>query len=492
MLDERAVCRGIAGAVDGRQVVRRAAAAGLADQARRAVADLALPLRARPVCAALRTLAIWTKRAVLVDVRQRALAIAVGRAAPLRDAGRLPGRSRTRYLRQMVEDDLARDLGLLDADLVAIRRDLHRHPELGFTEQRTSDVIADRLTTIGLAPRRGIAGTGVVADLAGDRSGPTLLIRADMDGLPVREATSHAFASRSEGIMHACGHDAHVASLLGAATLLADRKACLAGRVRFCFQPAEELLGGAREMISAGVMDGVDLVLAAHVSAPAPFGAVLVRPGPFFAGCDFFELKIVGSAGHGGMPHLSVDPIVAAAHVIAALQTIVSRETRPGETLVVSVSAIEGGRAANVVVEEVTLRGTVRWFSEAERDRVLERIASLAKGVASGLRARAELKVTASAPVTSNAAEPVARVTKATEATGRARVVDAGPLTASEDFSLFLNRAPGCLIGVGAGGPLSAPHHHHAFDIDERAIGLTAELFTRYALDALAVSDRSA
>ena len=286
--------------------------------------------------------------------------------------------------------------------------------------------------------------------------------------------------------MHACGHDAHTAALVGAATVLAEMRGGLAGRVRFCFQPAEELLTGAARMIEDGALDGVDRVLGAHVFSIAPVGAVVVMPGPFLAGADMFELKVIGKAGHGGMPQLSVDPIYAAAQVVTALQSIVARETKPGEPLVVSIAAIEGGRAANVVVEEVTLRGTVRWFSQAERERALERIDAIAAGVCTGLRARHELTVKASVPVTSNAVGETDLVAAAVAQVDGLAVVNPGPITGSEDFSYFLERVPGSFIGVGAGGPDAAPHHHHAFDIDERAIGVTTEVLTRTALLALA------
>ncbi|WP_437751943.1 M20 metallopeptidase family protein [Sorangium sp. So ce1389] len=382
-------------------------------------------------------------------------------------------------------DDLSRDIRLLDRDLVALRRDLHRHPELGYAEVRTSQVVAERLRKLGLSVRTGVAGTGVIGDLDGERPGGTLLLRADMDALPVVEQSGHDFPSETSGVMHACGHDAHVSALLGAAELLSARRGRIAGRVRFLFQPAEELAGGALQMIQAGALDGVDQALGAHVMSPIPFGVVATRTGPFFAGIDAFEIVVVGKAGHGGLPHMSVDPIYAAAQVVTALQSIVSRETKPGEPVVVSVSAISGGNAANVVVERVTLQGTVRWFSQANREHALERIQGIASGVCSALRAACEFRVVSSSPVTTNAAAPVDLVTAAALATERAEVTDPGPLTVSEDFSEFTDRVPGCLFTVGAGGPGAAPHHHYAFDLDERAIGLIAEIFARAALAAL-------
>ncbi|XYH93306.1 M20 metallopeptidase family protein [Sorangium sp. So ce1128] len=382
-------------------------------------------------------------------------------------------------------DDLSRDIRLLDGDLVALRRDLHRHPELGYAEVRTSHVVAERLRKLGLSVRTGVAGTGVIADLDGERPGRTVLLRADMDALPVVERSSHDFPSEISGVMHACGHDAHVSALLGAAELLAARRDRIAGRVRFLFQPAEELAGGALQMIQAGALDGVDQALGAHVMSPLPFGVMATRTGPFFAGIDAFELVVVGKAGHGGLPHMSVDPIYAAAQVVTALQSIVSRETKPGEPVVVSISAISGGNAANVVVERVTLQGTVRWFSRENREHALERVQAIASGVCSALRAGCEFKVVSTSPVTTNAAAPVDLITAAARETERADVMDPGPLTVSEDFSEFTDRVPGCLFTVGAGGPTAAPHHHHAFDLDERAIGLIAEIFTRATLSAL-------
>lgn len=382
-------------------------------------------------------------------------------------------------------DSISKDIDLLNGELIALRRDIHRHPELAYNEVRTSTIAAERLRELGLSVRTGVAQTGIVADLEGERPGGTILIRADMDALPVGERSGADYASLVPGVMHACGHDAHVSALLGAAKLLAARRDRLAGRVRFIFQPAEELAGGASQMIEQGALEGVDKVIAAHVFTAVPFGVVATRPGPFFAGADVFELAIIGQAGHGGMPHISVDPVLAAAHVVTALQSIVSRETRPGEPLVVSVSAISGGDVPNVVIERVTLRGTVRWYSQSNREHAVERIASIASGVCSAMRARSELKIVTSTPVTVNEAGPVALITSAVNATGRAIVKDPGPLTVSEDFSEFSRIVPGCLFAVGAGGPTAAPHHHHAFDIDERSIGLTAEIFVRAALDAL-------
>jgi amidohydrolase len=385
----------------------------------------------------------------------------------------------------MADDDIGRDLARLEGDLIAIRRDLHQHPELSFAELRTAALCANRMRSLGMKVRTGVGGTGVVADLEGERPGPTVMLRADMDALPVTESGTRSFASKNRGVMHACGHDAHVSALLGAATLLADRRDKIAGRIRFAFQPAEEVASGALKMIEDGVLDGVDQAFGAHVLSAAPVGVVITRPGPFMAAIDAFEITVTGKAGHGGMPHLSVDPILAAAQVVIAIQSLVARETKPGEPVVVSVVAIEGGSAPNVIVDQVKLRGSVRTFSAEDRARVLERLPAIASGVCGALRAKADFRILHGAPVTANTAEHVDRIRRAVAATGRAMAVDPGLITASEDFSEYLSRVPGCFFGVGAGGPDAAPHHHHAFDLDERAITLTSEIFVRAALDAL-------
>lgn len=384
-------------------------------------------------------------------------------------------------------DSLSHDLSLLEPEIISLRRAFHRCPELGFQEHHTQGMIAEFLSALGLTPKTGIAKTGIIADLEGETPGKTLLIRADMDALPVEERNQRDYASKNRGIMHACGHDAHMSAALFAAKLLSQRRNEFAGRVRFLFQPAEELAGGAAQMVDAGVLDQVDMALGAHVFTPYSFGTIATRVGNFFAGIDAFELDIIGKAGHGGMPQAAVDPIVASAHVIAALQTIVSRETKPGDPVVVSVTSISGGTASNVVVERVTLKGAIRWHSEINRERALNRLQSISEGICEALRAQCELRITCSAPVTINAEKPVEWIKNAAHKTGRAKVIDPGPLTVAEDISEFLNRVPGCLFTVGAGGQGAPPHHHHEFDIDERSVALTSEIFVRAALEALSL-----
>ena len=231
-------------------------------------------------------------------------------------------------------------------------------------------------------------------------------------------------------------------------------------------------------------MDGVDLVLGAHVLSSVPLGEVALVPGPFLAGADFFELTIVGRGGHGGMPHLSVDPVYAAAQVVVGLQAIVARETKPGTPVVISINAVQGGNAPNVVADDVVLRGNVRWFSDAERERVLERIPEIARAVCKAIRADVHFEITANAPVTVNDRSLVEAVADIARESG-VTPVDLGPLTASDDFARYLANAPGALIGIGAGFTGAAPHHHGAFDIDERAIGVMTQLVAGTALRVL-------
>ena len=372
----------------------------------------------------------------------------------------------------------------LEPDLIRLRRDLHQHPELAFAEERTASIVRQRMEGLGLRVRARVGGTGVVADLQGTRPGPMVLIRADMDGIPVEERTGLDYASIAPGVMHACGHDAHVSALIGAATVLTEMHD-LAGTVRFCFQPAEELLIGAQAMIADGAMDGVDCVLGAHLLSSVSFGTVSVAHGPLLAGGDLFELRVIGKAGHGGTPQASIDPVYAAAQIVTALQSVVARETRPGEPLVVSINAIHGGTAANVTVEAVTLRGTIRWFSAVERKRGLARIEAIARGVGQGLRVGIEFEIMGGAPVTANVPEYAALVDEAVAETGRATSIDAGTITATDDFAHLLNMKPGAFCLVGAGGPTAFPHHHPAFEIDERAIALTSEILARAAIKAV-------
>jgi amidohydrolase len=305
-----------------------------------------------------------------------------------------------------------------------------------------------------------------------------------MDALPIQERSGVEFSSTVANVMHACGHDAHTAALVGAATMLARRRGDLRGRVRLMFQPAEERLEGARAMIADGVLDGVDVAVSGHVFAGFPLGTVVRRPGPMMAGADLFEIEIAGVGGHAGAPQGSVNPITAAAQLLLALPTLVAYESAPGARVALTITAVESGRAANVVPDRLVMRGSLRWYDDQDRARLLERLGVLGRGICEAFRASFALSVTASVPVMVNAPRLLPAVDAAIAAAG-AQALDAGPRGASEDFALVAERLPSFYVGVGAGGPQHPPHHSGTFDLDEDAVPLMAELFTRIALDVL-------
>ena len=378
-------------------------------------------------------------------------------------------------------DGLLADRALLEPELIETRRALHRLPELAFAEHRSANLVADRLRAIGYEPRGGVGGTGIIADLEGGRPGRTLLIRADMDALPLDEVPGRSYGSQTPGRMHACGHDAHTSALLGVATLLAPRRERLAGHVRLLFQPAEETGQGAQAVIDDGALDGVDEALMAHVFSPLPFGTVALREGPALMGTDMFELAVDGGGGHAGLAHQTRDAVLAAAQLITALQTITARETSPLDSLALAIASIAGGTAANIVADKVTLRGTLRWLDTALRKRALARVDQISRGICSALRVSHHLEVTATVPVLQCAADPLASLTAAAAA-AHVTAIDPGVLPVSDDFARIAERVPAAFIAIGAGGPGCGAHHAPDFDIDERAIGLTTEILTRAAL----------
>ncbi|MBV9101774.1 MAG: amidohydrolase [Candidatus Dormibacteraeota bacterium] len=375
-------------------------------------------------------------------------------------------------------------------EVVSVRRDLHRHPELSHEERRTADLAASRCDAAGFDVRTGLGGTGVVADLDGSGEGPTLMIRADMDALPVQERDDgRAVRSEVDGVMHACGHDGHVAMALGAGAVLTALRDRWSGRLRLCFQPAEERAEGAVPMIDAGAAEGVDRVLGIHLWTPLQAGHVAVTPGVLFGSADSFTITVRGRGGHGGMPHSAIDPVVAAAQVILALQTIVSRETSPFSPAVVTLGKVSGGSAFNVIADSVLIEGTVRALEQSERERLLTRVGEVARDVARAERAEAVFeRGSGCPPVVSDAA--VARTVHAAAAAtvGDDRVHTASPITVGDDVACFLERAPGCYFLVGAGhperGPV-APHHSADFDIDEASLPVGVETLVRASLALL-------
>ncbi len=374
-------------------------------------------------------------------------------------------------------------------EVVATRRDLHVHPELGFEEHRTAGIVADRLRALGYEVTIGIGGTGVVGVLRGAQPGRTIMLRADMDALPLDEENDVPYRSQTKQTMHACGHDGHVAMLLGAARVVMDRKAEVAGTVCFLFQPAEEGKGGAKAMIEDGVLErfGIERAYGLHLASTHPAGQVGFREGAFYASSDSIEITVEGKGGHGAAPHLSVDPVYVAAQFVVAIQQVVSRNIDPIEPAVVTIGAINGGTTHNVIPSRVRLLGTVRAFDAGVREKMAERIERVLRGICESSGATYAFEYLWRYPVTSNDAEQTryARAL-AQRVVGERRVADVPKLMGAEDFSFFAERVPACFFTVGSnGGPNSGfPHHHARFDIDESALETGVRMMTALALDA--------
>jgi amidohydrolase len=371
----------------------------------------------------------------------------------------------------------------------SMRRDFHAHPELGFQEMRTAGIVAKELTALGLEVHTGVGGTGVVALLEGAKPGPVVLVRADMDALLIREETGASYASQNPGVMHACGHDGHTAVLLTVAKLLNAHRNELTGTVKFMFQPAEEGMGGAEKMIEEGVLENpkVDVALALHVWNEKPVGWIGIAGGPVMAGAEIFKIKVDGKGGHGAVPHLAVDPILAAAQIVSALQGIVARNVAPLQTAVVSVCTIHGGETFNVIPPSVEMTGTIRTFEPAVRTRVLERFEKTVHSIAEGMGCQAEIDLKILTPATINQSETAVRVQAVARRLFPEADVDTGNYTTlgSEDFAFILEKVPGCFFFIGSANPekgLDAGHHHPRFDFDETAL-------PRAALMAATISD---
>jgi amidohydrolase len=379
-------------------------------------------------------------------------------------------------------------------DLVAMRRDLHEHPELAFEEVRTSGIVARRLQALGLEVQTGIAKTGVIGLLHGEQRGPgskSIAIRADMDALPIQEQNEIDYRSQIDGKMHACGHDGHTSILLTVADILSRRRDELKGSVKFVFQPAEENVGGAKPMLAAGAMQGVDGVIGLHLISHYPLGRVGVRSGPVFAGADRFILTVRGKGSHAAMFDRAIDPIVIAAQITTALQTLVSRETAPLEPAVVTVAMIHAGTAFNIIPETATMHGTMRSYTAEHRLFLRQRVQELAIGIATAMGGSCNVEIIEGIPPCVNDPEMTALVHKAAVATVGEQNVDnsdAIRTTGSDDMSIFLHAVPGCYFIVGAQNAAqgaSYPHHHPRFNIDEDALPIAVEVLTRAALDFL-------
>jgi amidohydrolase len=367
-------------------------------------------------------------------------------------------------------------------EAVQWRRHLHANPELSFQEHETAAYIEEKLQSWGLETIRPTL-TSVVARLR-NGTGRTIALRADIDALPIDEESGVDFASTRPGVMHACGHDMHTATLLAVARTLVDRQAEFAGEVRFIFQHAEEQLpGGAQELVAAGVMEGCDVVVGCHVFSEEPVGTIAVSDGAFMAAADFFVLTIRGKGGHGAMPHLSIDPVVCAAEVVTAFQTIVTREVSPLAQAVITTATLRtDSTRGNVIPEFVELGGTVRTFDPDVRTQVVEAMGRIAEAIATAHRCTAELDYQWGYAPTVNDLEVAALVRKNVPS---GHLHEITPTMGGEDFSAYGSVVPACFFIAGAGGPGAIPHHHPRFVVDEAAMPPAHDTFVGTVLDFL-------
>lgn len=367
-----------------------------------------------------------------------------------------------------------------EQDIVALRRDFHEHPELGYEEVRTAGIVAERLRALGLEVRTGVATTGVIGILRGGKPGPTVLVRADMDALPVEEANDWAWKSSVAGKMHACGHDAHMSIGLTVARLFATERDDLAGTLKFMFQPAEEGLGGARVMLEEGLLDDPrpDYALALHVWSDIEVGKVALKTGPVMACADRFSARIAGRGGHGAIPQQTVDPIVIASQIILALQTTISRNLDPLQPAVVTVGKVWAGTAFNVIPGEAHLEGTVRSFDEGVRTLLERRCREIVEELPRAFGAVGEFHYQRDFPATVNNPQVTETVSRAiSHELGAENVIEFVPTMGAEDMSLVLEQVPGCYFFVGGRNPIIDavyPHHHAKFNIDEKALFIGA------------------
>jgi amidohydrolase len=387
--------------------------------------------------------------------------------------------------------NISPDVQALTDEMTAQRRDFHRHPELGFQEARTAVIVAERLRALGYTVRTGLGKTGVTGFLAGGNPGKTVLLRADIDALPITEEADVSWKSENTGAMHACGHDAHTAMALAAAAVLAKQAPALSGNIFFVFQPAEELLVGAEAMLKDGALDGVkpDAAFAVHIMNRWPVGTLAVGDGAVMTSADKLFLTVAGRGGHGANPHHAIDPIVAAAQVITALQTLVSRETPPLKTAVLSLTTIQAGTAFNIIPDRVEMTGTLRCFDPKLREELLAALTRTAQGVGAGLRANVEVRNEFLTPAAINDPTVTALArTVAGKIVSPEKIVVPDPLTGSDDVAYFWQKVPGCYAFVGSARPdwSPAPASHNArFDIDESCLPIGAEFLVQAALRTL-------
>ena len=361
----------------------------------------------------------------------------------------------------------------IEKEIINWRRDFHRYPELGFQEKRTSKVIGELLSSFGLSPKMNVGKTGVVADL-NFGNGPTIALRADMDALPMQETSGLGFASENDGVMHACGHDGHMAMLLGAAKSLSENAHNLNGTVRFIFQPAEEGAGGARYMIEDGCLDNIDEIYGIHLWNYQPVGEVGVKAGPVLAAADMFDITIKGIGGHGAAPQGTIDTVVVASHLIQAFQTIISRNTNPLESTVVTIGKIQGGHNFNIISDEVKLSGTARAYTEKNRQLIKTRMLEIISGIEKTFSAKISFDYEDGYPPTINHTQQTNNVLEASKKVVGDKAKSPYLSMGGEDFAYYLQKKPGCFFFVGSAPNknklFETPHHCSHFTMDEKAL----------------------
>ncbi|MBI44951.1 MAG: peptidase M20 [Candidatus Marinimicrobia bacterium] len=370
--------------------------------------------------------------------------------------------------------------------IISTRRDIHKHPELSFQEYRTSQLVADELEKFGILVKRNIGKTGVVGILKGKVPGKTVALRADMDGLPIQETSNIPYKSINDGVMHACGHDAHTAILLGAAKVLAKYKDNIKGIIKFIFQPAEEGYGGAKFMIKDGAIDEVDEIYGLHVWNYQKSGTVGIQSGPVMAAADMFTIKIKGIGGHGAAPQGTVDSIVISSYLIQSMQTIISRNTNPLESTVITFGQINGGYNFNIIADEVILKGTTRSYTEENRHLIKTRMKEIIKGTEKMFGAKIDLQYKDGYPPVVNNELVTSNLKNIAKSIVNENVIPPYLSMGGEDFSYFSNVVPGCFFFLGSAPkdrePMSTPQHCSHFDIDEDAMLIGSSIFVKIGL----------
>jgi amidohydrolase len=383
-------------------------------------------------------------------------------------------------------ETLKKDIKELTPQLIEWRRDFHRHPEIAYEEQRTSSVIRKFLESLGL-PVKVCAGTGLRAVLEGKPGGGTVALRADIDALPLKEEGDKEYKSENPEATHACGHDGHMAILMATAQLLSQRKEQFKGKVVFLFQPAEERIpGGAKKMIEEGALEGVDAIFGLHLWQPLPTGTVGIVKGAMMAQPDEFSIIVKGKGGHGSMPQTTVDPILVASHLVVNIQSIVSRNVDPLKPVVVSFGTVKGGTIYNIIPGEVSLTGTVRTFDLPLQSLAQRRLKEITEETCKAFGAEAQFQYQKGYPPLINHEPMVDLVLDVAEkALGLESIKDIDPVMGGEDFAYFLEKVPGAFLFFGMGDGMEFPHHHPAFDLDEKALPQAALLMTSLALEFL-------